>query len=176
MKLDARDLMGHSRLLCWTTYRDDLPDLAEHLPNIDRIEVLEREEPEEGVVRLVNRWHAEGDIPAVARRFIKPEMVNWTERVTWDQSTWVCSWEIEPAFFTSYVTVKGATDYNEAGEGRCEIHIQGDLSVDVRGMRGVPRLLGGQVNKAVEKFIGALILPNMRRLNRSVGKALDLRR
>ncbi len=168
--------MGHTRQVCWTTYRDELPDLADHLPNVTTIEMLSREEPEPGVVKLVNRWHADGEIPGVAKRFISKDMVNWTEDVTWDQNTWVCSWQIKPAFFTNYVTVGGATDYLEAGPDRCEIHIQGNLSVDVSGMRGVPRLLAGRVNKAAEAFIGALILPNMRRLNRSVGKVLDERK
>ena len=176
MKLDARDLMGHDRVVCWTTYRDELPHLADHLPNVTRIEQLSREEPEAGVVRLVNRWHADGEVPAVAKAFISKDMVNWTERVVWDENRWVCSWEIEPAFFTQYVTVRGATQYIDAGPGRCEIHIQGELSVDVTGMRGVPRLLARRVNKAAETFIGALILPNMRRLNRSVAKVLDDRK
>lgn len=175
MKLDARDQMAHAREVCWTTYRDELPELADHLPNVTSIEMLSRETPADGVVKLVNKWHADGEVPAVASRFITRDMVNWTERVTWDENTWICTWEIEPAFFTKYVTVRGATEYLRAGPDRCEIHIQGELSVDVRGMRGVPRILAGRVNKAAEKFIGALILPNMRRLNRSVGKVLDQR-
>ncbi len=175
MKLDAKDAMAHSRDLAWSTYRDELPDLAEFLPNVHKIEVLSREEPEEGVVKLVNRWHAAGDIPPVARAFVKPEMVQWVERVVWDSRTWLCSWEIEPAFFTNYVTVRGATSYNEAAPGRCELHIAGELNVDVKGMRAVPRLLTKRVNKAAEAFIGALVLPNMRRLNRSVAKVLDQR-
>lgn len=167
--------MGHARQVCWTTYRDELPDLADHLPNVTRIEMLSRESPAPGVVKLVNRWHADGEVPAVAQRFISKEMVHWTERVSWDDNTWVCTWEIEPAFFTEFVTVRGATEYVDVGDGRCEIHIQGELKVDVSGMRGVPRLLAGRVSKAIEGFIGALILPNMQRLNRSVDRVLDQR-
>lgn len=176
VKLDAKDVMAHPRELAWTTYRDELPGLAQYLPNIDRIEVVEREEPSPGVVRLINCWYATGDIPAVARAFVKPEMLRWTERVTWDSNTWTNHWSVEPAFFTDHVTVQGRSAYIEVGPTRCEIRIDGDLRVDVTGVRGVPRLLVGQVNKAAERLVASLVLPNMQRLNRSVAKVLDGRR
>ena len=123
-------------------------------------------------MELANRWFAKGEIPKVAQRFIKPEMLQWDEEVVWDEDRWVCSWKIKPAFFTKHVKVAGDTTYTEAG-GSTELHIAGVLEVDVRGMRGVPRLLVGTVNKAVEKLVSKLILPNMQRLNSSLGRYLD---
>ena len=175
MKLDARDTLNHPKELVWATYRDELPNLVGYLPNIDKIECISREEPELGVIELVNEWHARGEIPAVARRFIKPEMLRWRDEARWEESRWICSWETKVAFFTENVKVKGETIYTDLGGDRTELHIAGLLNVDVRGIRGVPRLLAGPVNAAVEKLVSSLILPNMRRLNVSVGKYLDER-
>ena len=173
MDIDVRDTLAHPRERVWSAYRDELPELVDYLPNVKGIECLSREEPEPGLVLLENQWVAEGDIPSVAQRFIKPEMLRWSETVRWDQNKWICSWEIHPAFFTDNVTVRGDTSYADAGGDRTEVHIQGLLKVDVRGVRGVPRLLVGTVNKAVEKLVGTLILPNLRRLNSSLGTYLD---
>ena len=173
MKLDARDRLHHPRQLVWDTYRDELPRLAAYLPNIEQIENLSREEPGGGIVKLSNRWVAKGDVPSVAKRFIKPEMLRWDEDVVWDEGRWVCSWRIKPAFFTDHVRVEGETTYRELGGGVTEPHIAGVLAVDVSGVRGVPRLLVGTVNSAVEKLVAKLILPNMQRLNASLGRYLD---
>jgi len=173
MKFDVRDTLDHPRQLVWDTYRDELPDLAGYLPNIDRIENLSRDEGDGDVVKLENEWHAKGDIPSVAKRFIKPEMLRWQEEVVWDQGRWICSWKIKPAFFTQHINVEGHSTYTEVGVGRCDLRIEGVIEVDVRGVRGVPRLLAGTVNKAVEKLVAKLILPNMRRLNKSLGTYLS---
>lgn len=173
MKLNVSDTLSHPREMVWSTYRDELDALATYLPNIKRVETLEREEPEAGIIKLFNEWHAKGEIPAIAQRFIKPEMLRWRERVVWDQNTWVCSWKIEPAFFTEHLLAEGQTSYLECPGDRTEIRIAGTLEVDARGFKGVPRLMAKPVGKAVEKLFCALVLPNMQRLNRSLGTYLD---
>ena len=173
MKLEATDTLAHDRERVWTTYRDDLIELVSFLPNVDRIEMLERAEPAPGIVTFRNRWHARGDIPTIAQRVIKPEMLRWDEEVTWDQNTWTNHWKVIPAFFTEQVDVAGSTFYTEPADGRTTIRIDGLIRVDAKGIRGVPRLLAGKVGAAVEKLLGTLILPNMKRLNSSLGTYLD---
>ena len=165
MKLDVRDTLGHPRQLVWDTYRDELPALVDYLPNVESIENLSRDDGEESVIRLENEWRAKGNIPSVAKRFIKPEMLRWKEEVVWDEGRWICTWKIKPAFFTEHVRVEGDTTYTEVSGSATELHIL--------GVRGVPRLLVGTVNKAVEKLVARLILPNMQRLNSSLGRYLD---
>ena len=78
MKLEAVATLSFPRPLVFSTYRDRLPQLVPHLPNVEKIEVLEREEApggEAGVVRLLNLWFAKADVPKVAQSVIKPEML-----------------------------------------------------------------------------------------------------
>ena len=42
----------------WTAIRDRTPELAEMLDDVDKIVVLERKQLRNGIVRLVNEWHA----------------------------------------------------------------------------------------------------------------------
>src|SRR5207302_848630 len=77
------------------------------------VEELGRTEEAPGRQRLVNVWHGEGAIPAVARRFIKPHMLRWTDRAVWDEGGWTCEWNQETAFFTDRVCCSGTNRYVE---------------------------------------------------------------
>ncbi|MBK8013298.1 MAG: hypothetical protein IPK13_18330 [Deltaproteobacteria bacterium] len=169
MKIEANARMPYPRSLVFSTYRDRLPKLVPFLPNIKGIEVLSRQdEPELGQTRLVNRWHAKGDIPKVAQKILKPEMLAWDDHASWDERAWTVDWRIETKMFTESVRCHGHNVYLEDGEGTL-LQIRGELEVNLAGIPGVPRFLAGSIAPAVERFIVALLTPNLT----SVAKGLE---
>src|SRR3954468_20109062 len=83
------------RELVFTTYRDRLDDLLAYLPNIRALKTLKREDRDGGEIYLVNEWTGGGDIPAVARTFLKESMLAWTDHATWKPASWVCAWRTD---------------------------------------------------------------------------------
>jgi hypothetical protein len=165
MKIEVVDVLPFPRGIVFRTLRDELSALVQYLPNIDGIEQREREDLDGGRVRILNRWKARSDIPAVARAFVKPEMLEWLDHSTWDPGTWSCAWRLEMGFFTDRIRCAGLNEYVELGPDRTELAVRGDLTIDLQGMKGVPRIMSGQVGSAIEKFVVSLISPNYKKLN-----------
>src|SRR6516162_7694499 len=104
LKADAR--ISFPREVVFRTYRDRLPELIPHLPNVKRISVEKREDDaggQKGVVKMVNLWEAKGEIPKVAQSIIRPEMLAWLDYAQWNQNDWTCAWRIETKMFTENI-------------------------------------------------------------------------
>ncbi len=172
-RLNVEDTIAYDRELVFETFRDHLVELIDYLPNIEDIEVESRERVDENTVEIVNRWSAEEkDIPALAKKFIEPEMLQWIDYATWREDQWVCEWNMEVGFLQDAITCRGQNRYL-AEDGTTRIHIDGDLEVDANQIPGVPRLVANKVGSAVEKFVVRLIEPNLRDVNRGLEQYLD---
>ena len=124
-------------------------------------------------MKIVNIWKAEDDdIPALATKFIKPEMLQWTDRATWSDDRFLCEWDMEVGFLSEAIKCSGRTEYIEK-DGGTEVYISGDLAVDASKIPGVPRLVAGKVSGVVEKFVVKMITPNMKEVNRGLEKYLE---
>jgi hypothetical protein len=170
MKIEADSRIPYPRERVYREYRDSLVKLVPYLPNIQEITVKEREENSGGPgrTRMLNIWRAQGDIPKAAQTIIKPEMLEWKDYALWNENDWTCEWRVETAFFTKSIKCQGKNFFIEQG-GETTLQIRGELEVNLKEIPGVPRFLAGTVAPIVEKFIVALLTPNLT----SVSKGLD---
>ncbi len=159
MKVEADAVLDFPRDLVFQTYRDRLPELVPHLPNVRRITVESRED-DPPVTRLLNRWEAAAEVPKVVRSIIKPEMLVWLDHALWNEETWECEWRIEHGAFAEQVHCSGRNRY-VAVDDKTRLEIRGDLSVDAAKIPVVPRLLAGTVAPVLERFIVQTIRPNL---------------
>lgn len=154
------------------THRDKLPDMVDYMPNIDKIVVESRDEDGDEV-HLINIWHAaETEVPGVARPFIKPELLRWTDRATWNEDEHTVEWNIELGFLPDAITCRGFNEFEEF-DGITRITMEGELIVDAAKIPGVPRLLAKKLGGAVEKFVVGLIEPNLRETNKIVSRYMS---
>ncbi len=166
MDIFVEDVINFPRDQVFETYRDKLPEMVKFLPNIDKIEILEREE-NDGTTRLLNLWKAKAsEIPKLLAPFVKPEMMQWKDHAKWDNEGWTCEWRSELGFFSEQIEVKGKNTYEPQGDNSVKITIRGTITVDGKKLPGVPRLVAGKVGSTVEKFVVKMITPNLRELNR----------
>jgi len=171
MKIVADARVAYPLDVVFHTYRDDLAKLVPYLPNVDSIVVKERTEGVDGdehLVKLLNVWRGRAAIPKLAQGFLKPEMLSWDDHATWDDRTHGCVWETVPHFFTERIDCRGTTKLFADGDGT-RLEIRGDFSLDLKGMRGVPRMMTAAAQSTAEKFIVALLAPNLA----SISKGLD---
>lgn len=171
MEFTITDRIPFSRAEVFSAHRDHLAELAEYLPNVESIEVESREE-EGDVVRLVNLWRAaETEVPAVARPFIKPEMLRWIDRATWNEGLWRCQWELELGFLPEAISARGFNAFVEK-DGQTEVTINGEIIIRADRIPGVPRILAGKISSNVEGFVVKMIEPNLRLTNEGVRRFL----
>lgn len=171
-KISVTDKVSYPRELVFETFREDLDELDTYLPDIESITTEDRDDIDENTTKIVRVWKAKDeDIPKMARKFIKPEMLCWTDTATWHEDEWTCDWEIELGFLPDAITSRGTNRYIDKGDS-VEIIIDGTLEVDANKIPGVPRMLAGRVGKAVEQFVVKMITPNLKEVNRGMEKYL----
>ncbi|MCA9543392.1 MAG: SRPBCC family protein [Myxococcales bacterium] len=172
MKLSVVTTVPYPREAVYEAMCSQLPALAEYMPNIDRITVEKEDRPTDGIVDLVNRWQAaSSEVPAVARKFVKPEQMNWLDHAHWDKAAWRCDWRLEMGFLTERVNCKGATTYHETAAGHTEMRIEGELSLDLKGM--MPGFLLKKAQPAIEGFVTKTIEPNFQKTADALTAYLD---
>jgi hypothetical protein len=171
MRMEADAVVSFPRSLVWRTYRDELLALVKYMPNISAVEVKEREDGYGGdskQTRMLNVWRARSSIPVVAQPWLKPDMLSWDDYAVWNEGTWSCRWETKTHFFRDRTRSSGVTRFVEEG-ARTRIVLEGDFTLDLSGMPGVPRILASKIERGVESFIVSLLAPNVK----TVAKSLD---
>ena len=107
MKFSLVDEIPYPRERVFRTHRDSLLDLVSYLPNVEGVDITSRE-VDGDVVRLVNHWTgASSDVPRMLRPIIKPELLTWIDRASWDQGRWRCDWQITLNAIPEAVTARG---------------------------------------------------------------------
>ena len=126
------------------------------------------------MVSFVNHWKAKGgDIPAIAKAFIKPEMLRWADHAKWTEGKWQCEWNMKLGFLPDAIEARGVNTWKELDANTTIVVIEGDIRIFAEKIPGVPRMLAGKVGEAVEKFVVKMIEPNMKQT--SVGVTNYLR-
>jgi hypothetical protein len=173
MKIHGSQSLTHPARLVFETLRDKTPELVAIMPNIEGVEVLSREE-QPPVVKLYNRWQgAQSDVPAVARPFVKKELISWFDRAAWNEETLSCEWKIEAVVGRDCFSCMGTTVITADGEDRSHFTLEGELSIDPDHVPGVPKFLARKVRAPLERFIARAISPNLTGIASAVQRYLD---
>lgn len=172
MQIHSTSVIRHPRERVYKAYRDELPRIAAYMPNIKEILVRSREEAN-GHVKLHNEWAGKTEIPKLMQSIIRPEMLRWDDYADWDETTSTCAWTLKLRAFTDNVKCGGTNRFTDDGPTRTRVTLSGTLDLDLRDIPGVPRLLAGKVAPQVEKFVIALITPNLEQVNASLERYLD---
>ncbi len=172
MDLRVDTELTYPRQVVYEAYRDRLPEMVDYLPNISHIDVLQSRR-DGHMLHLLNEWHARADIPTVARRVIKPEMLRWNDIAAWHDDGHFVEWRFEMAFLSEQVDVKGRNEFIEAGPDRTVVRIRGTLAIDGERIPGLPRVIGRRAAPQIERFVVALVEPNLRKTAEAVQRFLD---
>lgn len=172
MDFEITEIIHHPTDEVYLTYRDRLPELVPYLPNVDEVEVLEREELEGGL-RLLNRWCVSGSIPRTVRPFFKGKQLSYLDHARWNDEESLVQWRLEIGLFPDAVGCSG-TNYFRQGTrpGSTEVSLTGALTVDLSRVAGVPRIFHGIAPK-IESFVLDRIRPNLSSVTRAVAQYLD---
>jgi len=160
MRIEADSVVPFPRPKVFAAYRDDMKDFVKLLPNLRGIEQKDRSE-DGGVVKLFNVWHGGGDIPAAVRTVMGDKALSWDDRAIWREAEWICEWDIKPHVLTEAVKCGGKTTFVDLGGDRTRMEIRGDISIDLKKVRGVPSFLAGSIGRTVEQFLVRAITPNL---------------
>jgi hypothetical protein len=172
MRIHSESVVTHPRKRVYEAYRDHLPEIAAYIPDVKEIRAEKREE-KDGEVHIHNVWVGDRDIPAFARAFLKPEMLEWDDYARWSDDEHAVRWELKLHVFRDSMTCSGKNTFVEDGDSATKVVIEGDLDIDLKTIPGVPKVLAKGLKPKVEKFIVSLITPNLEQMNVSLQRYLD---
>lgn len=149
----------------WHTVRDRLPDLVPRIDDVDRVVVLEREDLDGEVVRLVNEWWASQRIPEVIGRALGISEIGWVDRCEWSTEDRVGRWTIEPHVLPDHIHCEGTTSYEPAMGGRgVRVAVEGTFDLRPGALRGLASSLERPVSAFVESIVSTMIPRSTRRV------------
>ncbi len=172
MDFEITEIIHHPTEEVYLTYRDRLPSLVPYLPNVDEVEVVEREELDQGP-RLLNRWCVTGSIPRSVRPFFKGKRLTYLDHARWSDEESLVRWSLEIGLFPDAVGCGGTNFFRQGSSpGTTEVSLTGALTVDLSKVAGVPRFFHGLAPK-IESFVLDRIRPNLSSVTRAVEQYLD---
>lgn len=172
MKIRSSSIIDHPIERVWRAYRDELPDIAKTIPDIEEVKELSREEREGGAT-IHNVWVSSASLPPLVDRVIKPEHLQWDDFAEWDDVAHHVDWSIKTRVFTDRISCGGRNLFEALDEGRTRLTIQGDLQIDFTRLPGMPRMLRKRIGPRLEKFFVGLITPNLERVTEHLRRYLD---
>ena len=157
--------------------RDRLVELVPFLPEVQSIEVLEREDLGPGRLRFVNLWQGKPDAaPKAVRPFISGNMLRWKDHAQWDEAAKKVQWRLEPFHFGTLFECRGEDLFAALPDGRTKMMIKGTLNIYPERVPGVPSFLAKRLRPDVEKFVMNLVTPNLRGIAGGITKYLASKR
>ena len=167
-------VIPHPLHAVYRAYRDELPAAAVFVDGIREVVVESREETPQGV-RMHNVWFSDGHIPDFAQRFVSPEHLSWDDYATWFDADMRCEWNIKPRAFPDSMRCIGTTRFSP-DIGGTRVILAGELEVDLSNVKGVPDVMARAVAPQMERFLAALVRPNLEKSNLAIAQFLDARK
>ena len=174
MNIESEATIAHPRAEVFRAYRDKLPEIAAYIPDIREIIVHSRED-DGSRVHLHNEWVADTEIPRAIRAIVRPEHLRWDDFAVWHEDRWYCAWRLETRAFSDAVSCEGRNTFVDDGRGGTRVKLSGALSLDLNKVRGVPRIGARTMGTMLEKFVVAMITPNLQKVNAALQPYLDAR-
>ena len=171
MEIRSESRIKYPRDQVYRAYRDRLPEIAKYIPDIKEIVVKSRTDAPHGP-KLHNEWVADREIPGFAQAILKPEHLRWDDHAEWHDDEHYVAWTLKTRAFTDAVHCAGRNTFHEDGTGT-RVLLTGDLTIDLKEIPGVPGFLAKRIAPQVEKFIVAMIRPNLEQVNASLERYLD---
>ncbi len=160
MYIESSDIVEHSADEVYVLVRDEMDKIVPFLPNVDTIELVEREETERGP-KILRNWRAKIEIPSLVKKFVSPDIAKWADHAWWNDADYSVDYELKGAWLPGLYTCKGTNSFRPGGEGKTEVKVTVNLEIHGDQIPGIPRFLSSRAVPAIEGLIQRLMKPNL---------------
>ncbi|CAC5344301.1 MULTISPECIES: hypothetical protein [Planktothrix] len=171
MKLVTDIKIPFPRPLVFSTYRDNLMDVVNSLPNKNDVKLVSHR-VEADKVYTVYDWQSDEDIPALIENILKQDKLRWTEYDTWNNQDFTLDWQIKTQAFTEAFQCSGKNTFLE-DKNHTLIQTRGEIQLDPNKIDGVPDFLKTQLASLFEQILGSKLEPNLIDMGKGVQKYLE---
>ncbi|MFN8370794.1 MAG: SRPBCC family protein [Bacteriovoracaceae bacterium] len=169
MKLESKDIINAPLDVVFKLVRDDLEKIVPYLLNIKKIEMKERTEKNDEL-HLINHWYAKAEIPAVAQKFVKPELFSWKDTAIWKNKEYKVDYKLESFWANDLYSAKGTNSFKAINDKQTELTVSCEVEIYPDKVPGVPKFLMKQVLPAIEGLLTKALAPNLTALAKGLNE------
>lgn len=166
MKIDHTDIINAPLERVYDIVKNELPQVALHLPNIKNIEVISSKKMSANH-QITNRWTAEAKVPSLIKRFLKEDLFSWKDTALWNDKKNEVKYELESFVSKDIFDARGHNFFKSKGN-KTELRLTCEVNIYPEKIPGVPRLIASKVQPAIEKLIKSMLEPNMTSLGEGI--------
>ncbi len=152
--------------------KNDLAKVAQYLPSVQEIKVLEYTQQENGKVYIVNQWVGKANIPDLAKRFVNESLLSWKDLAHWDDKLYRVDYEIESFFAKDIYEAKGTNDFKAHDQDKTKLTLNCEVHIHPENIPGIPRFIAKQLHPMLEKMIEKMLAPNLTSLGNGLKEFL----
>lgn len=169
MQLQHTDIIDAPVDQVYKLVRDKLPEIAEYLPNIRKIETIERSD--DG--KIVNHWYAKAELPAMVKSFVSDELLAWKDIAQWDDAKNTVDYKLESFFANDLFVARGHNTFVAKNDNQTELTLSCEVEFDASKIPGVPTFMSRKVMPSVEKILTTMLEPNLTSLGEGIRGYLE---
>jgi hypothetical protein len=171
VELSSKTIIAAPLNVVYDLVKNDLAKIVPYLPNVERIEVLEKAQ-EGNKTNIVNKWFAKADMPSAVKRFVKPEIFSWKDTAVWDDEATEVKYSLESFLANDLFDAHGHNTFRAIGENETEFTVNCSVKIYPEKVPGVPRLLARTVSPVIETLVEKLLGPNLSSLGTGINDYL----
>jgi hypothetical protein len=169
MYVETKDIIQAPLQDVFSLVRDQLPSVVPYLPNIKKIEVIERREDSvKDQVLITNHWFANIDIPPVAKSFIKEELFSWKDEAIWHNKDFFVEYTLISFWAKDLYTAKGKNIFTPLAQGFTELKVTCEVTIHANKVPGVPAFLVNKILPTLSPMIENVLRPNLSGLGKGL--------
>lgn len=171
MRIHVESEIGHPRALVYPTYRDRMPEVAAHIPDIEAIIERSREE-RPGGPKIHNEWVSRTELPRFVRAFVSADRLRWDDYADWSDEDFAGTFVVTFGIFTEQIRWQGRNQFLASSVGSTTVRVEGEIDIDVRSIPGVPGWVAGPLKPRLERYVARVVSDNIHQMNTSVERHL----
>ncbi|MBI2565982.1 MAG: hypothetical protein HYV63_02965 [Candidatus Schekmanbacteria bacterium] len=161
MYLESKEIVPHPADLVYPLVRDEMQKIVPYLPNIERIDTVQREDRGDGRHYRLNHWYAVANLPRFLSGIIKPEFFAWKDFAEWRDAGYCVDYRLEGFWLTELYTCSGTNFFQPVDAEHTEIKITCGIEIYPDRVPGVPKLIVKRAMPAIEAMVRQLLEPNL---------------
>lgn len=169
MFLESREIIDRPLEQVYSLVKDDFPKIATYLPNIERVEQVQKENLENGkVTKILNHWYAKVEVPDIAKKFIKKELFSWKDKALWKNEEFCVHYELESFWASNLFDAKGVNYFKAIDANKTELKLTCEITLHPENVPGVPTFLVKKVLPLIEDIVKGVLEPNLMGLGQGI--------
>jgi len=102
----------------------------EDLPNVSSRKVIERRREGKKMFSRIE-WNVHGQIPKIAQKILRPEMLTFVEESVWDDDDTTFRTKIIPHYLKDKLSCNTTSQWSAAGDGKARRRFGGELVLNI---------------------------------------------